>query len=140
MRRSLTWVLLILGVCGTHLHATDLSGDVGIRGVSGVQWKVIPGSGIRICADGQVWLADGQCSSRSLVSGEKVPAFPSAGVSPAQYIRHYFGHDAELVSLQLLPSLADQPPILELVYTLGRKKACDRPDENRGQVRPSDKP
>lgn len=115
--------LLVLGLvffC-CDLRAADLSGDVGVTGVSGVQWRVIDGHGIWICADGQVWLASGQCSNRPIVPGEAVPSFPSKGVSPAQYIEHYFGHGAKLVDLSVQPPYGDQPPILELVYTLGNK-------------------
>lgn len=121
MLRAVMLLMVGLGLLGSDLRAADLSGDVGIIGISGVQWRIIAGHGIRICADGQVWLASGQCSNRPLVPGEAVPAFPPKGVSPAQYIRHYFGHGAKLVDLSMQPPYGDQPPILELVYTLGNK-------------------
>ena len=122
MPRLVALVLLCLCAFGPDSRAADLSGDVGVIGISGVQWRMIPARGIRICADGQVWLANGQCSSRSLVPGEAVPAFPSGGVSPAQYVRHYFGRGAELINLQPLPPYGEQPPTLELVYALGTKE------------------
>lgn len=112
-------------IFAASLHAStswagDLSGDVGVVSVSGSQWRVVPGHGIRICADGAVWMAEGRCLNRLVNIADAVNGPSSDGMSPAQYVTQNFGKQARLVQLSMLPPYGDQPPMLSLVYTLGK--------------------
>lgn len=117
-----------VGLCllplGSALAASSpYAGDIGLRTIAHVQWRVRAPHGIRICRDGEVWRDGNRCGAGLQgphLSADGIDrAFPG-GMSPQQYVQSICGRRCLLLDASLRSLMPDGAPALDLVYAIRR--------------------